>query len=269
MNSLISIIIPCYNMGAFLKETLDSVTSYPNKNEYEIIIVNDGSTDEATINLLSKLEKKGFFVLNQENQGLAKARNNGIQLAKGEYILPLDADNKIRHNYISESIRLLDQNSNIDVVYGNRQHFDEDDSLIVVPDFNFPLLCEKNYIDACACYRKSIWEKVNGYDENMPVMGYEDWDFWLRASLQGAQFYKIDNVTFDYRVRTGSMISDTNKKYNQITQYIFDKKELSIIKSVAQTNKIARQYTHIKNSMEYKIGKLIMSPIRWIQNILN
>ena len=82
MNPLISIVIPCYNMGEFLQETIDSVCSYPIQEHYEIIIVNDGSTDETTISLLKSYEAQGFNVLNQNNQGLAAARNNGIKLSK-------------------------------------------------------------------------------------------------------------------------------------------------------------------------------------------
>lgn len=254
-------------MGEFLQETLDSVSSYPNKNDYEIIIVNDGSTDEKTIMLLSILKSEGYFILNQDNQGLAKARNNGIKLAKGNYILPLDADNKLRHDFISESIRILDENEDIDVVYGNRQHFDEDNQLVIVPDFNFPLLCEKNYIDACACFRKEIWNKVEGYDEQMPIMGYEDWDFWLRISINGAKFHRLNFVSFDYRVRGNSMINNTNQNYYLIVNYIFSKKELQIAKPVGLANKDAIKYKHLKNSIEYKFGKILLSPFRFIQNI--
>lgn len=252
-------------MGEFLQETLDSVTSYPNKDEYEIIIVNDGSTDEQTIKLLQTLEEKSFFVVNQKNQGLAKARNNGIKLAKGEFILPLDADNKIRHNYITQSIKILKLQPETDVFYGNKQHFDEENRTVLVPDFNFSQLCNKNYIDACAVFRKSIWEKVNGYDENMPIMGYEDWDFWMRIALQGANFYHLNEITFDYRVRGNSMINDTNKNYDTILNYILNKKELSIIKSIREAHNNGRRAIHIKNSKEYKIGKLLLKPFRSIK----
>lgn len=249
-------------MGTYLQETLDSVSSYPNKNDYEIIIVNDGSSDITTLEFLKKLELQGFSVLNQENQGLAKARNNGIKLAKGAYILPLDADNKIRHNYITESIKLFEQDTSIDIVYGNRQNFEEDNDLVVIPDFDFPLLCNKNYIDACAVFRKTIWEKVNGYDENMPVMGYEDWDFWLRCALQGAGFYHINEVTFDYRVRSNSMLTGTNKKYDTILNYMLNKKELSVIKAIIATHTKARKAFHLQNALEYKLGKLLLTPFR-------
>jgi len=183
-------------------------------------------------------------------------------LAKADYILPLDADNKIRHPYITESIKILETHPDIDVVYGNKQHFDEDNKLVNVPDFDFPLLCNKNYIDACAVYRKSIWNKVNGYDERMPVMGYEDWDFWLRCALQGGKFYHFKEVTFDYRVRGNSMINDTNKNYDIILNYMLNKKELSVVKAVRTSQMEARKAFHLQNSLEYKLGKLLLKPFR-------
>lgn len=269
MDTKLSIIIPCYNMGAYLQETLDSITSYPNPNDYEIIIVNDGSTDQQTIELLKSLDQQGFFVLNQVNMGLGKARNNGIKLAKGEYILPLDADNKIRHSYISESITLFEQDVSIDVIYSNKQNFEKKNNIAIVPDFNFPLLCHKNYIDACAVFRKSIWEKVNGYDENMPVMGYEDWDFWLRISLQGSNFRHINIIGYDYRVRETSMITSADENYNKIRNYMLNKKDLAIIRSINTTYTEARKLFHLKNSKEYKIGKLLLMPFRWVKKTFN
>lgn len=268
INPKISIIIPCYNMGKYLQETLDSVSSYPNKNDYEIIIVNDGSTDIPTLELLRKLEQNGFLVLTQENKGPSAARNAGITAAKGSYILPLDADNKIRHLLIFEGIKILDSNKDIDVVYGNKQHFGIEEKTVCVPDFDFPLLCNKSYIDTCAVYRKSIWNKVNGYDINTKL-GYEDWDFWLRCALQGASFYHINEVTFDYRVRENSMVSTANNNYDKIINYMLNKKELSVVKAVRTTQMEARKAFHLQNSMEYKLGKFLLTPIRWLKKVVD
>jgi glycosyltransferase involved in cell wall biosynthesis len=92
MYPVISIIIPCYNQGQYILDAISSVEQYPDNSVYEIIIINDGSTDEISITVLKSLEEKGYHVLNQNNQGLSMARNNGIAIAKGKYILPLDAD---------------------------------------------------------------------------------------------------------------------------------------------------------------------------------
>ncbi len=107
----VNIIIPCYNHGEFLKEAVESALKSTFKN-YEIIIVNDGSTDVSTLTIIKELERKFqhnklINFIHQENLGLANARNNGIRTSKGEYILILDADNKIRPDYLSEAVEII------------------------------------------------------------------------------------------------------------------------------------------------------------------
>jgi GT2 family glycosyltransferase len=106
------------------------------------------------------------------------------------------------------------------------EYFGEKSGRIKVPDFRLPLLAEGNFIDACALFRKSLWEEIGGYDEQMPWQGWEDWDFWLRAAMKGATFGHLDEVGFHYRCRTGSMLSTTNLHRDELLDYIFSKKEL-------------------------------------------
>ena len=203
----LSVIIPCYNQGEYLLDALASVESCLDP-VYEIIVVNDGSHDRLTVNLLSYLKEQGYFILDQENQGLAHARNNGIAKASGRYILPLDADNKIRPDYILKGIEILDQNPEIGVVYGQPEWFGDVERSWELPEkFDAGKLTLNNYIDACAVYRKSLWEDCGGYDFNMPVAGWEDWDFWLSAIDHGWKFHYVPEVLFDYRVRANSMIT--------------------------------------------------------------
>lgn len=181
----ITIVIPCYNHGHFLLEALQSLTLC-DRDLYQVVIVNDGSTDGDTLAILAQLQDQGYFIHHQTNNGLANARNQGIKLANTPYILPLDCDNKIRPNYLTKSIAILDQQPNIDVVYGNVHYFGEQDLVWALPDFDLVHLLARNYIDACAVFRKTTWQKVGGYDEQIPDrLGYEDWDFWLSVAEQG------------------------------------------------------------------------------------
>jgi glycosyltransferase involved in cell wall biosynthesis len=205
MLPVISIIIPCYNHGQYLRECINSVEQCSDKNLYEIIILNDGSTDKLTIELLQQLTEEGYNVINQANQGLGAARNNAIKKAEGKYILPLDSDNKIYPEYIFESIKILDEHPAIAMVYGDSEYFGDKTGLNKVGEFNLQKLMIANYIDACAVYRKSAWEALGGYDENMPVMGMEDWDFWLNMVLNGYEFHYIPKILFKYRVLGHSM----------------------------------------------------------------
>lgn len=229
MTPVVSIIIPCFNQGIYLDDALKSVLLFAYKDIYEIIIVNDGSTDASTLAKLKELSSNGYTIINQPNKGLGAARNTGIKAATGKYILPLDSDNKIRAEYISEGIRLLNENPELDVVYGNAEYFSEKTGIWESGEFNLQRLMIENYIDACAVFRKSAWDKLGGYDEKMPVMGYEDWDFWLRIAFQNGKFKYINKVMFDYRYSEKSMIRSVQQdKFSLVFEYM-EKKHSSYL----------------------------------------
>lgn len=221
----LSVVIPCYNQGEYILDALSSVQSCT-EPVYEVIIVNDGSTEALTLKVLSYLKDKGYQVIYQENQGLAAARNNAIKMAKGRYILPLDSDNKIRGNYITKGIEILDKYPEVGVVYGNAELFGDKTGIWELPDFDVNRIMMGNFIDACAVIRKSMWEDCGGYDSNIPdKLGYEDWDLWLGATEKGWKFYHVSEVLFDYRFRENSMVSRCNIPENrrQLIRYIYSK----------------------------------------------
>lgn len=239
----LSVVIPCYNHGEFILQAIASVESCQAK-VYEILIVNDGSTDPLTQKVLQALSDRGYSVIHQENQGLAIARNHGISLAKGRYILPLDSDNKIRPNYITKAIEILDNEPEVGVVYGNFEFFGGVTGVQEVPEFDINLILRGNYIDACAVFRKTAWQDAGGYDGKIPEqLGYEDWDFWLSVAEKGWHFYHIDEVLFDYRLRSNSMVSRCNipEKRWELFRYISTKHI-----GLYQTN-----FAHIFANVEY------------------
>ena len=119
----ISIIIPCFNDGHYLLEAIQSVATIQN-GKNEIIVVNDGSSEQSTIDTLADLENLGHRVIHQENAGPGRARNHGISLARGRYILPLDADNRLLPEGVDSAVQMLEQDSTIDVAYGDVEFFD-------------------------------------------------------------------------------------------------------------------------------------------------
>ncbi len=123
---LISLITPCYNHGKYIDEAIASIPYNKLNCEIEHIIINDGSTDPFTLKKLNQLGENGYNVIHQENMGLATARNNGIKMAKGKYILPLDSDNKLNENYFTKAVKVLENNETIDVVYGDSIFFGEE-----------------------------------------------------------------------------------------------------------------------------------------------
>ncbi|MBK8614355.1 MAG: glycosyltransferase family 2 protein [Flavobacteriales bacterium] len=119
MSPKVSIVVTCYNLGAYVQEALDSIAAYTGPAQVEVIVVDDGSTEAATRAVISGLDRSRCTVLEQSNMGLAKARNNGIALATGSYIISLDADNRIHPAFIERSIAILDQEPEVGVVYGD------------------------------------------------------------------------------------------------------------------------------------------------------
>jgi glycosyltransferase involved in cell wall biosynthesis len=228
----ISIIIPCYNSGDYLPDAIASVELYQNPDDYEVIIINDGSTDQKTLVLLKQLELR-HIVIHQDNKGPAAARNAGVNVSNADYLLFLDSDNKIRPNYIKLGIELLKAERDLDILYGNPHFFGDIGKRLFVPqDFEMNVLIAGNYIDMCAVIRKSVWEKLNGFDEDRILIRHEDWDFWIRAGAAGFKFYHIKETLFDYRVRKNSLMGELdNNRFQQILVYLYNKHTSLFIKS--------------------------------------
>jgi glycosyltransferase involved in cell wall biosynthesis len=222
-----SIVIPCFNHGEFLAEAVASVTDIE-RDDVELIVVDDGSTDERTRRELDDLVAQGIRVVRQENKGLAAARNAGILASQGEYIFPLDADDRLRPGWLDRGILILDSDQKVGVVYGDAQCFGVRSDLWVVGPFESARLLHWNYIHASALYRRSVWEQNRGYDSRMsdgtlPFRGLEDWDFWLGALENGWQFAYVSEVFFDYRVASESMVTRTHGFEKQIEKFIATK----------------------------------------------
>lgn len=201
----VSVIIPCYNHGQCLPEAVASVLD-ANRDDIELIVVDDGSTDDRTRRGTDALRERGIHVIRQENKGLAAARNAGIEASHGDFILPLDADNRVRPAYFEYGIRVLDANPQTGVVYGDAEYIGERIGRWAVGPFDVGRLMESNYIDACAVFRRRVWEQNGGFDGTMPVQGAEDWDFWLGAIERGWGFTYVPETLFEYRVAENSML---------------------------------------------------------------
>lgn len=271
-----------------LREALASVEKGRNENLIEVIIVDDGSSEAETIRILKEVAEAGDCVVSQSNRGLGAARNAGIRLAKGEFILPLDSDNRVRDAYLNEAASLLKDNPSLDVIYADAEYFGDRSGRWQIPEFDLLLLIRMNFIDACAVYRKSVWEKVGGYDEHMPSTGWEDWDFWLRVAAHGGAFFHLPKIGFDYRVRSDSMIVKTigfdyrmqkdpsnvvriSPRLEEVVNYIFGKPELACYKLLRETDEEVQQMRGgirtIQNSPSYRLGRGLLAPARLLRKL--
>lgn len=220
----ISIIIPCYNHGHFLDDALQSITDSGYADTCEVIIVNDGSTDERTLTVLKELETKGWRVIHQQNGGLAAARNTGVAASTTDYILPLDADNRLTAAYITQGLQLMKENPALGVVYGDAQYFGIKNGVWKNQPWSLQQLMLSNYIDACALIRKKDLQEAGGYTK-MKHNGYEDWNLWLNLAFRGKKFYYLPQICFEYRVEGQSMIRSLNnqkKRSNEALEEVLE-----------------------------------------------
>jgi glycosyltransferase involved in cell wall biosynthesis len=241
----LSVIIPCRDDGQFLIEAIASFERVAPEN-CELIVVDDGSTQLRTLEILQVLRDAGYCLLDQENQGLSSARNAGISIARGRYIFPLDADNRMRAGFVEAAIKILDSTPEIGIVYGYRQFFGMKTGIDEVADFDLEELLMFNYIDAGAVFRRQVWADCGGYDQRMSPL--EDWDLWISAAEKGWRFHRLPQVTFDYRVRPGSLLSmvDNHEFLDQLFESLMTKHyELYQPRFVKQLAKMKRSAAHL------------------------
>jgi len=230
-----SVIVTVFNLGSFLDDCLESIYNASLGNDVEVIIVNDGSTELDTINEIVRLRVKypNFIFLDKPNGGPASARNTGVSHSSGYYIIPFDADNIMRPDLFGVIKNKIDDlNSDFDVIYFNALFFGNKNFVWPDKDYNATELAVSNFIDSSACFSRVLFDRLNGFDESNVLRGFEDWDFWLRATACNSKFVFLREVLFDYRVRTGSMLDRAWPNRNQIIDYIFDKPELIDLKAV-------------------------------------
>lgn len=189
----ISVITPCFNDGKFLHLPLESVRAQ-SFQDYEHIVVNDGSTDVETLRALKEINDPHVRVIDQLNTGLPGARNSGIREAKGQYILPLDADDKIPPHALARLHAELEAHPHTAVVYGDYQLFGSSERLVRTGNFNTYRILFANCLPVCSMFRRAAWEDVGGYTETMK--GFEDWEFWIKLTEKGYTFRKIDEVLY-------------------------------------------------------------------------
>lgn len=199
---LISVIVPVYNMKNFVAETIESVlqSDYPN---FELVLVDDGSTDnsaEVCSHYATQFPNVSFY--RQLNLGASAARNNAIKNSTGEFILPLDGDDKITPNYLSQAAKILSENPQIKIVGSEAEFFGDRTGKWELPPFSIRQLARRNLMNCSSMYRRSDWEKAGGYCEE--IRGREDWDFWISLLKTGGDFYRLPMIGLHYRIRENS-----------------------------------------------------------------
>jgi glycosyltransferase involved in cell wall biosynthesis len=204
MTQLVSIVIPCYNYGWLLPETLNSVLvqTYPH---WECIIIDDGSTDNSrAVGEEYQQRDARFRYIYQENKGMSAARNHGVAIAQGAYIQFLDSDDLLVPRKLETQVALLEARAEVDLVYGDVRCFRHGDPSVLSRSFDMQdnawmpqvsgsglpvvtALIEKNIMAVnAALLRREVLQKVGPVAEDLRSV--EDWEYWVRCALAGIYF---------------------------------------------------------------------------------
>lgn len=238
LKPLISILLPVYNAEKYLKESIESILYQTYKN-LELIIINDGSTDDSKNIIKSYNDERIVYIENKNNKGLIHSLNTGIDISKGEYIARMDSDDISFPERIENQLQFLIENPTISIVGTHAVFFTESiDKPIKNWDLDLKntqpseirntLKWENCIIHPSICMRKSIAKDLL-YDETQK--NYEDYDLWLRASAMNIEIGKINQPLLYYRVQPNSITQKmirNNNFYIQIAavKYRFFKRSL-------------------------------------------
>ena len=276
MKNLLSIVIPCYNDWQFVAQSIESAINQTYQNK-EIIVVDDGS-DNRTKEVLKKLESKITRLITQENKGQSRARNVGISVARGDYILILDSDDFFAPEFAEKAIKVIENSIDIKIVtcFVNRVAINATHLEVFKPHGGDILdFLNDNAAIGTSMFRRKDWEEIEGYDESM-TSGFEDWEFFIRLLKHGGSCHVIQEPLFNYRQRSNSTSSGANKIKYDLLRYIYFKHqdlyksnlEQFVCHLLSQIEREEKEKLKNLRRIEYQIGKSILMPIRLIKRLL-
>lgn len=252
----ISVIVTCYNQEKYIAECLKSLESQYIKN-FEVIIVNDGSTDGSIKIIAEYVDKyKNFHLINQKNKGVVLSRNEAIKKARGKYIYPLDADDKIAPTTLKEAYEAI-ENKKGDIITSKVELFGQKTGEMILPCPNKINLSRKNCLVSAALFRKRDFIKCGGYDKKFNH-GLEDYDLWLNMVFNyNLKIYRIPHILFFYRIKQieESRNLQQIKKYGKRMRLLIKKKypQLKTYKLLYKIKNFIFRYSNKENKLNIRL----------------
>lgn len=271
----VSIVIACYNdpdVAVAVRSAYDQ--TYSNK---EIIVVNDGSNISTLEALKSVMQYIDVFI-DQENQGQSSARNNGIKRAIGKYILNHDSDDFFEPSFCEEAVAHFEKDEDIVIVTCQANRFNKRGKIDVytpqggtIKDFLFV-----NSAMGSSMFKKDDWERVGGYEEKLPILGIEDWEFYINLLKNKGYAFVIQKPLFNYQLRGDSSTARIRDlKYDKYKYIIEKHNELyngnfdELVGFLTERLKL-EQKEKIKNinRIEYRLGYSLLRPLRFLKSLI-
>lgn len=208
-------IVPCFDDGATLADTLASLDG---QEPHELVVVDDGSTDAATLVLLERLRSEGVNVVRRENGGLSAARMTGLEATSAQYVMPLDADDELGPGALAALADALDENPKAAAAWGDVEIFGAAEFRVEMPRTLDPwTLTYVNEIPGTSMLRRSAVVDAGGWRLRG---GYEDWDLWLSFVERGLGGIYVPVLMLRYRRTAGRMNEDSITRHAQIHEHL-------------------------------------------------
>ena len=209
----ITVVIPCFNHGNFVLESVDRALGQ-HGGPPKVIVVDDGSTDEETQRALDALPD-GVELIRQRNAGVATARNAGFEHSDSDLLLMVDADDRLTLDALDTLRPPLEANPDVGYCYGLMKLIGAWSGIPRFPDFDPYILLHRSIAGAAlGLVRRACWEDAGGFDP--AIDGYEDWDFCLSALERGWRGLQIPQVTHEYRKHEHSGQEEHRRRYRHV-----------------------------------------------------
>lgn len=295
---VISVIIPCYNQGSLIDDAVDSVLAQT-FGDFEIIIVNDGSTDPVTNEKLSGYSKAKTTVIHTENRGVSAARNTGLGKSSGKFIQFLDADDIIFPTKFAEQLAVLNDNPGTDICYTDYRIYNIDKGAYLdlpprkylgdnpLEDFLFRWERGLSIPLHCALFDRKIWPDNIAFNEKLRAE--EDWMMWCDAALKKTSFLYLNRELVSYRHHGGNKTGNKLEMYysfflvvNLLSAKIPEKyRESFLHESIKHNRKLLEndlqpdlvntindlrdRIVNMDKTIDYRLGNAILKPYRFIK----
>ncbi|MGH8951637.1 MAG: glycosyltransferase family 2 protein, partial [Acidimicrobiia bacterium] len=219
----VTVVIPVHDNVDYLEEALASVYEQSH-GSWEIVVVDDGSTDPDAVSLLDSLDRPRLRVIRQANVGLPGARNAGMKLARGEFLIPLDSDDELGPEYMTKLLTAMRSRPDAGFAHCLARLHGDIDAVWIPRPFNPYWQLIENAVVGCVLLRATAWEAVGGYDETM-TSGNEDWEMWLRLTGAGWGQVRVEEPLFLYRKHGVSMSVTTEARFEQGRRMVRDRNQ--------------------------------------------
>ncbi len=206
-----SVIIPCYKQARFLPDAVGGLT-HQGTDDFEAVIIDDGSPDNTAATaraLMAAHPALNLRLIEQPNQGVAVARNSGIAVARGRWIVALDSDDMLAEGFLAAVAEAVAKNPDCNAVTGAYREFGARSGDWKLPAYRPERMKERGNLLCCTAFRRDLWEAVGGYDSSHP-WGMEDWHFWLKCQEAGFRLLALPAPMLHYRIHGTSMFAEVH-----------------------------------------------------------